>query len=305
MNHPHDPHPHESHPLGRECLTTKGIDEAIQGIRHLRWPKERFFWSVLEAPGVKSPGPLHPALLEKLGEEIPVDLAGIHAVEVPTGDGRVLACAVLREELARLEGGILSLTPEEVPAFVQVDGEGVAHRLNLLVGDFEPLPIRRARMRRHLVAMAAMVLCGVLLSVGFARRAAHHREVASTAAAATRELIASSIPGATSEQLATEVKKLELAAGVRTRVGKGSDAGIALSDLLKGWPKDVPSKPQAIAVTPTSATVSVSVEGDPSKFLRAMKHAGGWAMAEPRLNAADNVTRLTLQFQASKEGVTP
>jgi hypothetical protein len=87
----------------------------------------------------------------------------------------------------------------------------------------------------------------------------------------------------------------------RGRWGRGADAGIALGDLLKGWPKDVPSKPQAIAVTPTSATVSVRSKVTPSPFLRAIKGPDGWAMAEPRLNAADNITRLTLQFQAANQ----
>lgn len=102
------------------------------------------------------------------------------------------------------------------------------------------------------------------------------------------------------------MKRAELAASVQRQTGRGADAGIALGDLLRGWPKDVPSKPQAIAVTPTSATVSVAVEGDASPFLH---HQGPRGLGDGRTafergrqhHAAD------AEFQAAngKNGATP
>lgn len=278
----------------------------MTSVIHPRWPAERFFWSVLEAPGWKASGALHAALLERFGEELPVDMATVHAVGVPMGDGTVLACAVPVDELAGLDPGALSLTPVDVPAFVHTsDGPLLAEQLNLLVGVWEPRPIRQARMRRHVFAAATVALCGLLAAVGFSRRAAHDDASRSFAASESKRVLSSVLPGGMIETLEAELKKVEFAAGVQRQVGRGADAGIALGDLLKGWPKDVPSKPQAIAVTPSSATVSVAVEGDPSPFLRAIKGPDGWAMAEPRLNAADNITRLTLQFQPAKNGATP
>ena len=278
----------------------------MTSVIHPRWPVERFFWSVVEAPGWKASGVLPAALLEKFGEELPVDLATVHAVGVPIGDGMVLACAVPADELANLDPGALSLTPMGVPAFVDAaDRSLLAEQLNLLIGVWEPRPIRQARMRRHVFAAATVALCGLLVAVGFARRAAHDEASRTFAASESKRVLSSVLPGGTIETLEAELRKVELAADVRKQVGRGADAGIALGDLLKGWPKDVPSKPQAIAVTPLSATVSVAVEGDPSPFLRAIRGPDGWAMAEPRLNAADNITRLTLQFQPAKNGATP
>lgn len=275
---------------------------------HLRWPQERFFWSVLDAPGWKPSGVLPAALLEKLGEELPVDVASVHAIGAPLDDGRVVACGVAVDDLSTLDPVTLTLAPADIPSFIDIaDGQHVAEELNFLVGNWEPKPLSRARVRRHAFAAAAVALCGALVALGFTRRAGHHETVRSLAAHETTRLLGSIEPGATIESLAAELKQLELAANVQTQTGRGADAGIALGDLLRGWPKDVPSRPQAIAVTPTSATVSVAVEGDASPFLRAIKGPEGWAMAEPRLNAADNITRLTLQFQAAndKSGATP
>jgi hypothetical protein len=59
-------------------------------------------------------------------------------------------------------------------------------------------------------------------------------------------------------------------------------------------------------VSEAGATVSVSVEGDPTPFLKAMKPPPGWGMDEPRLNSADKLTRLTLQLRpAIGAGGTP
>ena len=278
----------------------------MTSVIHPRWPVERFFWSVVEAPGWKASGVLPAALLEKFGEELPVDVTTVHAVGMPMGDGTVLACGVSIDELANLDPGALSLAPMDFPAFVNAaDGPLLAEQLNLLVGVWEPRPIRQARMRGHVFAAATMAACGLLMAVGFSRRAAHDEASRSFAASESKRVLSSVLPGGTIGTLEAELRKVEFAAGVQRQVGRGADAGIALADLLRGWPKDVPSKPQAIAVTPSSATVSVAVEGDPSPFLRAFKGPDGWAMAEPRLNAADNITRLTLQFQPAKNGATP
>ena len=278
----------------------------MTSVIHPRWPAERFFWSVVDAPGWKASGVLPAALLEKFGEELPVDVTTVHAVGMPMGDGTVLACGVSIDELANLDPGALSLAPMDFPAFVNAaDGPLLAEQLNLLVGVWEPRPIRQARMRGHVFAAATMAACGLLMAVGFSRRAAHDEASRSFAASESKRVLSSVLPGGTIGTLEAELRKVEFAAGVQRQVGRGADAGIALADLLRGWPKDVPSKPQAIAVTPSSATVSVAVEGDPSPFLRAFKGPDGWAMAEPRLNAADNITRLTLQFQPAKNGATP
>ena len=113
----------------------------MTSVIHPRWPAERFFWSVVDAPGWKASGVLPAALLEKFGEELPVDVTTVHAVGMPMGDGTVLACGVSIDELANLDPGALSLAPMDFPAFVNAaDGPLLAEQLNLLVGVWEPRP---------------------------------------------------------------------------------------------------------------------------------------------------------------------
>jgi hypothetical protein len=154
--------------------------------RHETWPMERFYWAVLEAPGYTRAGPLAPGLRPLLDDDVPVPGESLHAVGVPLGGGRLLVCAAERERLAGVDAGVLRLTPGDVPEFAGgVDASG----LNLLVGEFEPGLLRRARTRRHLLAMAACLLCAALVSVGLLRRAAGWNTLAHDAGSATRAVI--------------------------------------------------------------------------------------------------------------------
>ena len=138
------------------------------------WPAERFYWAVLDAPGAGRPGELPPGLSAMLEDDAPIRACDVHAVGVPLAGDRLAVCAAERRELADLPAGVLSLCPAGLPAFLE--GEGVApDRFNLLVGMYEPRPYRLARIRRHAVAAAVVVLCGLLVCVGLLRREAHWR----------------------------------------------------------------------------------------------------------------------------------
>ena len=85
---PHTPPRPHDHPLDHSPTT-------------FAWPPERFYWSVLEAPGVRRPGPLPPGLLPEFQEDLPVPVEEVHAVSVPTGDGRLVVCAAPRSTPGR------------------------------------------------------------------------------------------------------------------------------------------------------------------------------------------------------------
>src|SRR5205814_3327972 len=97
-----------------------------------------------------------------LEDEIPEDASDLHAVYVPLTDGRVLACAARKCDLGSLDDSALSLTPDSPPQFAAAPAEAAA-ALNLLVGALQPSRIRRARAHRHLVTLAALLVCVALI----------------------------------------------------------------------------------------------------------------------------------------------
>jgi hypothetical protein len=262
----------------------------------LRWPMDRFFWAVLDAPGLRHEGELPVGVLPLLQEDLPVDVDTLHAVVVPLADGRLAVCAADRSELTSVPVDCLSLTPESLPPFL--DGEDASpERFNLLVGSFEPRPIRVDRIKRHAFAAAAVLVCCLLLAIGLHRRASHWRELAGSAVAGAGQLATTLGPTGRPEDLVAEAARVRVMREVLAKAAPPPDASVSLAALLRAWPASAPSKPQSLSVSPTAASVSVSIEGDPAAFLKAFTPPAGWAMDEPRLNTADNVTRLSLQLR--------
>src|SRR5262249_8359044 len=67
--------------------------------------EDRLFWSLIDAPGVRSTGPLPESLIAELADDLPVPVETVFAVAAPTGDGRLLVCAAVREQLQGLPEG--------------------------------------------------------------------------------------------------------------------------------------------------------------------------------------------------------
>jgi hypothetical protein len=280
--------------------TADGQVDAEPGTDRIAWPPERFYWSVVDAPGVRRAGTLPEGLRDDLQQDLPVQVDDLHAVFAPTGDGRLVVCAARREDLGGVEPSCLTLTPQALPgsiaAFVDC---GV---LNLLNGEFEPRPLRRARIRRHLSVAALVLTAGVILSVGMLRRAAQWDSVSRDAEAASGRVLSQVGTGSSAESVRAELARLGSATETAATFQRSPDTSLLLASLLDAWPSTVPSKPQSISATPTNMSVSVAVEGDAAPFLRAFKPPTGWRLEEPRLNTAGSVTRLSLQMKPVQEG---
>jgi hypothetical protein len=262
----------------------------------LTWPADRFYWAVLDAPGVKHTGPLPAGLLPMLEEDAPADATDLHAVCVPLADGRLVVCAAGRSDLAEVPPDVLSLTPCSLPCFVESLGV-TAERFNLLVGAFEPRPIRAHRIKQHAFAAATILLCGLLVGVGLHRRCSRWEERAESARVAAASIAEKVTTTGRADDIAAEAARLK---GVRDALAKAApqpDASLSLAAVLHAWPANVPSKPQSISVSSTGVSISVSVEGDAAAFLKAFTPPPGWTLDEPRLNTADKVTRLALQLR--------
>lgn len=262
----------------------------------LSWPADRFYWALLDVPGVKRNGELPAGLLPMLEEDAPTDTVDLHAVCVPLADGRLAVCATEKAELSEVPSEVLALTPDLLPPFI--DSPGVTpERFNLLVGSFEPRPIRAARIKRHAFAAVAVLLCGLLVATGLHRRASRWSERAESARVAAVRLADTISPGGRPEELASEAARLRGTRDVLAKAAPPPDASLALAAVLHTWPANVPSKPQSISVGQSGVSISVSVEGDAAAFLRAFSPPPGWTLDEPRLNTVDKVTRLALQLR--------
>jgi hypothetical protein len=267
---------------------------------HLRWPADRFYWSVLDAPLWKRTGLLPAGLRPVFEDDVPVDGQDLHAVCTPLEDGRLVVCAACRDELEALGADVLSLCPESAPGCINGSLDPAA--LNLLVGELEPAVQRGARVRGHLVRAAGLVLCSLVAAFGLTRRAENQRELANEARAATMVLLNQVVPQGRPETLGFELASLRRSAEIGQRIEPPKDATPALVELLRGWPADVQSRPQSLSVSANTINLAVLVDGDPLPFLDALPAPHGWIRDQPRLNKVDQASRLDLRFRPSEGG---
>lgn len=263
---------------------------------HFVWPVDRFYWSVLELPGIKRARPLGLGQNVLLEDDVPLESSSLHAVVVPLADGRVGVCSIDSTTLRDLPLNALSLTPESVPAFLQ--GYGIeAVQFNLLTGRFEPPSIRRRRTRNHAWAAVTIMLSVSLIAFGLHRRTVHWRESASAASAQRTALIADVVPSQASGALTALSNELGSVKEVLGSERQPIDAAVLLAQVLETWPTQVSVKPQSISVNQSGAVIAVAVDGDPTPFLRALVVPPGWELDEPRLNTSGTVSRVSLQLR--------
>jgi hypothetical protein len=265
------------------------------------WPPERFYWALVENAPWRGTGPLPPGLLSLAEDELPVSADELHAVGIPVDSG-VLVCAVPKDHLAAIDDSVLSLRPSTTPAGVQAD----CTQLNLLVGDCEPRRLRRARLGRHAVGATTLLLCGLLVSTGLARRAAHWAHDAELAEKAWTTSATAQAPAAAPATVVMDLQRIAGRLESAAAVEPPADAALMLASLLEHWPAQVASKPQSITVRVGTVTVSVLVADAPA-FLTAIEPPEGWTMDQPMLNIAGDLTRLSLTFHSGgehmKEGI--
>lgn len=260
-----------------------------------RWPSDRFYWAVLEAPQWRRSGELPAGLRSMLEEDTPAPAESLHAVCAPIGNGQVLVCALDQADLKSLSEGIRVLAPEALPEFVT--GDVTAESLNLLVGRHEPMEVRRSRLRKQFLIATSCLMVAGFLTVGFIRRAQLWQLTAEHARSAATTMSQSVKPGATPDVLALETSRTRRLAETAAKVKLPDDAALALEVLLRAWPGSMRAKPESIVISDSGLTLSVMIEGDPTQFLEAMRAPPGWTMDEPRLSTTDAATRLTLHLR--------
>jgi hypothetical protein len=276
----------------RQSLQTLSPDVQESGSAHVRWPAERFFWSVLEAPGLSASytGPVPEGVLTLLADDLPIPLEDVHAVGLAIGPGRLLVCAARRSDLEVLPPGALSLTPESVPAFAEAlvveSGDADVTALNLLIGEFEPAAIRRARARTHLIAAATVAIASMLAALGLARRAEILSRDAEAARQASTSLVRGWVVDPTGDAFALqrELQRIREAHTQTQTIAVPIDVAPVLTETLLGWPTELAAEAQSIALAPSTLSLSVLLDEsvEPARFLQALRPPAGWRIDEQR-----------------------
>lgn len=260
----------------------------------LTWPAERFYWAMVPGAPWKGSGELPAGLLALAEDDLPVPADTLHAVGAPV-DGGVLVCAIPQDDLLAVPESVLSLRPTSAPAGVAAD----CSRLNLLVGRYEPRPIRRARVRRHALASGTVLVCSLLASIGLARRSWHWSEAAAADKAAWTSAAMEVAPASDASIVLFDLQRRASRLDHSQEVRPPADAALVLMTLLEHWPAQVSSKPQSITIRGRDVSVTVIVQDAPA-FLAALVPPQGWGMDQPMLNTSGDLTRLSLTFHAAE-----
>ena len=270
----------------------------------VRLPSERFFFAALDTAALDSPrAKRDPTRLGYLFEStLPLPIEAVHAVYVPAGPDRVLACGMPTDALREAAAGALTLGPSGLPGFVQDLGVN-PDAINLLTGVFEPRPVKRARRSLMVHAAAALVLCTALLALGMERRARVHLQQAAATHNAVETVYQAVLPPQTGRarpdavRLTTELRRLRQTRS--NRAGPVFDAADQLAALLAFWPDDLTLQTTSLTVTePRSTVVATTANPDDAQVLiNALAVAPGQRVHDSRAARSRDGTevRLTLE----------
>ncbi|MGD9789012.1 MAG: hypothetical protein AB7Q00_08010 [Phycisphaerales bacterium] len=275
-------------------------DTRFNSSRDLRWPPERFYWSIVESAVPHDCGWADPDTVGALAEpDVPVgqgstDAPALHAAYARLDATTVLVCAVEPSQLDGVPKSTLTLTPNAIPEFVAGHDRIDAGRLNLLVGPFEPAEVRRVRSTRRLVSTLGALAATLLMCVGLSRHAEALRVQAKNARAQansiTHDAMGHPTIKAPKAALTEELDRLRLAGTRPTR--STPDAALALDRVLSAWPKGC--TPTMLAVAPDAITTNVVVED--RRVLEGLVAPAGFEARPPRLSRAERGTAVALRW---------
>ncbi len=281
------------------------------GAKYLTLPSESLYWSLVDAPGLPGDpsGSIRAAtatLVSLMEPDLPAENVDVHVVAVRVNPTQVLLCAAERHVLANTPPHVLTLTPERLPEFVTELGTIDPSSLNLLVGEFEPAPLRDQKQRRRSTVLAAVAILSLLSCLGLWRRALHAHTIARASDASVAAMLKAVDATASSPAIAFMHAKDELANLRKARPAnlnqplETPDAAQALAALLATWPGQRSARADLISITPTNTSVNLSLTSNPTEFLDAFHPPAGWQLDEPRLTTNHDVTQLSLVLHRAK-----
>ena len=285
--------------------TTHMPDSTTNSSRDLRWPPERFYWSIVESTAPRPAGWADPDTIGALAEDdVPIaasdtrddpsDSSPLHAAYARLDDRRLLVCAVERAHLDEVPPSTLTLAPSALPECLGGEAAIDPATLNLLVGPFEPREVRRARSTRHAVSTLGAIAATTLLCLGLARHTDALRTQTRTARVEATSLVTQALGRSTAKPpivaLNEELERIRLAGTRPSRVTH--DAALALDHVLAAWPAGC--TPTMLAVSPDAITANVVVED--RAVLNGLVAPIGFEAKPPRLSRVERGTSVALRW---------
>ncbi len=280
-------------------------DTRSNSSRDLRWPPERFYWSIVDSAAPQPSGWADPDTIGALAEDdVPIAVSDtsddpsvsspLHAAYARMDDRRLLVCAIERAHLDDVPPTTLTLAPASLPECLAGQAAIDPAALNLLIGPFEPREVRRARSTRHAVSTLGAIVATTLLGLGLARHTDALRTQTRNSRASATLLATEALGRSTAKPPITalneELEKIRLAG---TRPSRATnDAALALDHLLAAWPAGC--APTMLAVAPDSITANVVVED--RAVLQGLVAPVGFEAKPPRLSRVERGTSVALRW---------
>jgi hypothetical protein len=276
---------------------------------HVRWPAESFYFAVLDGSLLPRSFFLKPTeqlgyLLEPL---VPQPLEELHVIFHPLPKRRYLACAIPRKTLASsLHPSTLTLTPESLPPFVSENV--LPDRLNLLTGPFTPKRVRELKARWSFELAALLVVCMLLISVGFEQRVGAERRAQAATAQLTssiyREILGeryASLPLPPPLQLTAELRTLRQTRAAASDMPGDStrDVSLDLANLLGLWPRSVNLETESLQLNQKSLSIVGMVPSSEQAEVLSSSFAllKGFELEQPSVQSLGSSVRVSVQMR--------
>lgn len=227
-------------------------------------PADRLYWALLDPrqAGIDARRPntrdTHRRLSYLFEEYLPVTAESVHCVFAGLDEGRVLGCAIEREDLVAIrDGEAEAVLPSEVPVSSLGSNAPDLKDLNLLHGEFRSLPATQRRARAQRVVAAGAALVGIIGFIGLERRTAAYVDRSASTQTAIQQVYNEVLPTSQNDRRPPSLRltqELRLLRQAEVRTGQSTpDAatGRAASDLaevLEGWPEHAEVRTEQIDV---------------------------------------------------------
>lgn len=274
---------------------------------HVRLQADQFYWAVLDAAVLPSPGRASDEQLGYLFESVlPLSIDHVQAAYVPIGRQQYLACGMRRDRLQEIANGAITLGPAEAPPFITRDVD--VARLNLLTGEFEPPAVARLRRAARLLLIAILITCSALVTIGMELRSSQLRAEADSIRQARSgvldQVLANSDSGPSTQppelRLLAELRRLRQTRSTPSVDAQLGDAGAHLVALLAAWPQDrgLHAQTEHVSVTPAAVTLRavLPTSDHAQRLAEHLRTMEGWHLQQPQVTGSRESVQASLRF---------
>lgn len=239
-------------------------------------------------------------------ESLPCQLEEIQTGCAWAPDGRVLVCGAERSVVEEaLAAGAVSLVPDRIPDWIEQSMRDHVRpeSLELLTREYEPRPVRRARVGFG-VLVACLLAAGCFLAAwGVVARAASLARAAEDVDARRADIVRAAVSGSGATErlppelrLAAELRELERTRAVE--LPATADAAPVLAALLALWPEGLDLRPDSILVDGRSVVVRGRARDAVAMqtLADALGRLDGWRLAPPEFRAATEGVDFTISL---------